>query len=139
MDDMKTSNKIFEVNEDPASDILWNGTSLKLLREAEVKLGKKEYDFNSNIHNAISNKHPNLADLTDDEILFFHDILETIKYHGYRHVGGERKPKRMKYIKEKHPQRFANLKARIEDGPNHLQNERMESITPSKFFDVSTG
>ena len=138
LDDMKTSGNFFGVFEDPAGDRSWNGTPPKKLGKPTVKLGNKKYDFNNTSPNAISNKDPNLANLTVDEVVFSFDIPKTFNYSEYRPIGRERKTKRLKINKEILPPRVAAIEVKIQNQSDDLQGTGMKIIIPSIIIDIWT-
>ena len=58
----------------------WHGYDVTPMGGNRVSIENKEFDFNSNIQNAISNTQPNFRNLNDDVISTFNIVLKNLDY-----------------------------------------------------------
>ena len=57
--------------ENHESESSWNGKHFKKLSGTRIQVGDEKHDFNGNIQNTISNRHPNLTKLSNGDELNF--------------------------------------------------------------------
>ena len=74
---METSN-CFKLKENTDGPFSWNGKPVKILGGARFQIVGKKYNFNDNIHQAVSNVSPGLNKISADDFIAFNDILKTV-------------------------------------------------------------
>ena len=85
---MTESSNFSDTDENQDQGCLWNGMHIKMLDGTRVEVEDKEFDFNDNVQEAVSNNSPNLKNLNDTATLTFEKILKTVNFIQYGYSPG---------------------------------------------------
>ena len=118
----------------PDGDSSWNTKPVKVLERTRLQVGDEEYVFNPKIEQAVSNTSLDSDNLTNDEILPFNDILQTVVYQNLQTKRRSKMSRKFQNIKQILSQKLKTT----EDGPDFLQGEGTTFIFPFTIIDFWT-
>ena len=84
----------------------WNTKPVKIREITRLQVGDEEFVFNPNIEQAVSNTSLDLDNLSNDEILPFNDILQTVVYQNLQTKRRSKMSRKFQNIKQILPQKI---------------------------------
>ena len=115
LEGIEKGNKFFELLENIEGEKSLDGKSFKISRESELQIWDKQYDFNTNIQQAASNRSLVLISLSNDVTTTFNGIPRTVAFTNYKPIEGAAKSGRFQSNKQTLSRRVSDIEAGIGD------------------------
>ena len=78
---MNKSKKFFKAIRNDQGKLSWNNKVIEPLGESKIKIDNKEFNLTPEIQKAMTMTNYNFRNMSDDDILNFANILQTVDYN----------------------------------------------------------
>ena len=126
LNNMKTINGFFNIEETDNGDIFWNGLPVEKMGGNRLKINENIHDITPGIQKVLTvTSNIPLKRLNDQDREIYNNILESLNIENYKAIRGESKPGRYKQSKSSFKKR-------------NLEGQGLKIIIPSNIIDMYT-